>query len=58
MPACQNVLCLPTGMGTGYCTGVCQSDMDCTPEAPVCDTLYVIRPSGREQLTRGCHPRR
>jgi hypothetical protein len=58
MSTCQNVLCLPTSMTAGYCTGVCQSDMDCTPEAPVCDTLYVIRPSGREQITRGCHPRR
>lgn len=58
MPTCQNVLCLPTGMNMGYCTGVCQTDMDCTPAAPVCDTLYVIRPSGRDQITRGCHPRR
>lgn len=58
MPTCQNVLCLPTGMGSGYCTGVCQTDMDCPPAAPVCDTLYVIRPSGRDQITRGCHPRR
>ncbi|MEZ4391514.1 MAG: hypothetical protein R3A48_10495 [Polyangiales bacterium] len=58
MPTCQNVLCLPTGMNTGYCTGVCQSDTDCPAEAPVCDTLYLIRPSGREQVSRGCHPRR